>query len=173
MLVDVIDILVLSPDDWRIWRELRLAALEEAPYAFGSRLEDWQGENDREDRWRERLTLPGSYNVVATIEAKPVGMASGVPTEGGPVSVISMWVGPSARGRGVGDALLEAIQRWAQLSGARSLRLNVAEGNPSARALYERNGFRFTGEVLEPEADSAGREFVMSKELNPVSKPTA
>lgn len=169
MLVDVIDIHILSPDDWPIWRDLRLAALEEAPYAFGSRLEDWQGENDREDRWRERLALPGSYNVVATIEGRAVGMASGVPTEDGHVGVISMWVAPTARGRGVGDALLSDIQRWARQSGARNLRLNVAEGNPSAAALYERNGFRFTGEVLEPEADSASREFVMSKQLDSAS----
>jgi GNAT superfamily N-acetyltransferase len=41
---DVIELRVLTPDDWPVWRELRLAALAEAPYAFGSRLADWRSQ---------------------------------------------------------------------------------------------------------------------------------
>jgi hypothetical protein len=94
----VIKLRVLSPDDWQVWRRLRLAALAEAPYAFGSRLADWQGEGDRAERWRDRLALPGSYNVVALLDEQPVGMASGVPAdELGVVELISMWVSPPAR----------------------------------------------------------------------------
>src|ERR1700722_14623539 len=43
------------PDDWRLWRELRLAALTEAPGAFGSTLAEWSGAADTEQRWRGRL----------------------------------------------------------------------------------------------------------------------
>ena len=63
----MIELRVLTPDDWRTWRRLRLAALAEAPYAFGSRLADWQGDGDREERWRARLGIPGSFNVVAVL----------------------------------------------------------------------------------------------------------
>ncbi|MGH3356580.1 MAG: hypothetical protein ACRDOJ_11835 [Nocardioidaceae bacterium] len=73
----MIEISVLSPDDWGIWRRLRLAALTEAPYAFGSRLEDWQGEADHEARSRNRLSIPGSHNVSAMLDDRTVGMASG------------------------------------------------------------------------------------------------
>jgi hypothetical protein len=45
----VIDVRELSPDDWQVWRVLRLAALEEAPYAFGSQLSDWV--DAKEERW--------------------------------------------------------------------------------------------------------------------------
>ena len=64
----MIELRVLTPDDWRIWRRIRLAALAEAPYAFGSRLADWQGDGDREERWRARLGIPGSFNVVAVLD---------------------------------------------------------------------------------------------------------
>jgi hypothetical protein len=75
----VIELRVLTPDDWPAWRELRLAALAEPPCAFGSRLADWQGDRDREQRWRDRLGIPGSYNVIAVLDGQPAGMASGVP----------------------------------------------------------------------------------------------
>ena len=66
----------LTPDDWTIWRELRLEALREAPEAFGSRLSDWQGDGDREERWRQRLTAV-PLNVVAIDNGQSVGMISG------------------------------------------------------------------------------------------------
>lgn len=96
----MIELQVLSPDDWPIWRELRLAALADAPYAFGSRLADWQGEGDREQRWRARLALPGSYAVAALLDGEPVGSAGGVSgVDDGVVVLVSMWVSPAARGR--------------------------------------------------------------------------
>jgi ribosomal protein S18 acetylase RimI-like enzyme len=53
-----------------------------------------------------------------------------------------MWVAPEARGRGVGDALIAAVEQWARRSGAGTLLLSVAAGNAAAAALYRRNGFR-------------------------------
>lgn len=162
----VIEMRPLTGDDWPLWRELRLAALADAPYAFGSTLADWQGDGDREDRWRARLSIEGSHNVVATADGQPVGMASGVPaTEAGVVELISMWVSPAGRGRGVGDALIAEVERWARSSGATLLRLDVSDGNRAAAALYERNGFVFTGELGDVMPDGVRRERVMEKRL--------
>lgn len=127
---------------------LRLAALAEAPSAFSSRLADWQGENDLEERWCGRLGIPGSHNVVAVVDGEPVGMATGVPTADPTVAeLVSTWVAPTARGCGVGDVLVQHVEAWARGAGATVLRLELAEGNHAATALYSRNGFHDTGDA--------------------------
>ncbi|MFF4191283.1 GNAT family N-acetyltransferase [Nonomuraea sp. NPDC001831] len=132
----MIELRILEPDDWPLWRELRLAALADAESAFGSTLADWQGDGDREERWRGRLAMHGSHNVVAFFDGHPAGMAGGVPTEtADSVELVSMWVSPSARGRGVGHHLIREIERWATRRGAGTLRLSVKPGNAPATAL--------------------------------------
>ncbi len=162
----VIEIRVLSPDDWAIWRQLRLAALTEAPYAFACRLEDWQGTGDTEARWRARLAIPDSHHVAATLNDQMIGMASGVSTsQDDVVKLMSMWVSPAARGRGVGDALVREIERWARSIGARIMRLNVTDDNAGASALYLHHGFKGTGELADLGPDGTRRGRVMEKDL--------
>lgn len=157
----MIEVRVLTADDWHLWRDLRLAALTGAPAAFGSRLADWQGAG--EDRWRQRLSLDGSHNLVAFLDGEAVGMASGAAADhAGVVELVSMWVAPVARGGGVADALVAAVERWAHTSGARELRLTVMEGNDRAAALYRRHGFVDSGDVVD---DGQTREQPMSKTL--------
>lgn len=82
----------LSPGDWRIFREIRLAALEDAPHAYSSTLAEWQGENDSEQRWRKRLTdVP--LNVVAYLDGVAAGVVGGTSLNDGlSIELISMWV---------------------------------------------------------------------------------
>ncbi|KXG49669.1 Acyl-CoA N-acyltransferase [Penicillium griseofulvum] len=130
----------IGPDEWEIWKHQRLAALANAPYAFSSKLADW--ENASEQRWRDRLSICGGYQVVASLEDTIVGMAGGILLdEPETAELVSMWVSPSARGRGVGDALVAAVEEWAYGSGATTIKLSVVEDNHSARKLYLRNGF--------------------------------
>ena len=152
----------LDPDDWRTWREVRLAALAEAPYAFGSTLAEWTGEGDREDRWRQRLsTVP--LNLIAFVDGQPVGQASGTAIDaGGRVQLISMWVAPHWRGLGVSVALIEAIVDWATGQGATAVVLAVKSANDHATWLYERLHFTPTAEPPE-ELD----EVVMARALTP------
>lgn len=130
---------VVSPEDWRVWREVRQRALTEAPYAFGSRLSDWQGVGDTEARWRERLrTVP--LNVIAEVSGEPAGMVSGTRVDD-EVELVSLWVDPQFRGTGVGDSLVEAVAGWAKSQGIGTLVLSVRAENPHARAFYQRLGF--------------------------------
>ncbi|MFM7134439.1 MAG: N-acetyltransferase family protein [Planctomycetota bacterium] len=161
-----IEICTISPDDWPLWRSLRLRALTENPAAFGSRLEDWRAAS--EARWRERLGKSGSANFVARSGGAAVGMASGVPADAIEVAeLVSMWVAPEARGRGVGDALVSSVVRWARSRGARELRLDVTAANSRAVALYARHGFVDRG------AASETGERAMVKALGPARDSAA
>lgn len=136
----MIELRELFEDEWLDWRALRLAALAEAPEAFGSTVSDWSGPLDTEERWRARLR-DVAHNVVAEVDGSPVGMVSGIEPHEGAAELISLWVAPSARGLGVGDALIEDVVGWARAHGASTLLLDVRDGNDVAIALYVRHGF--------------------------------
>src|SRR5579863_10285894 len=134
-------------EDWQLWRKLRLEALAEAPYAFASKLADWQGEGDTESRWRGRLTdVP--LNIIAEWRGTAVGMISATaPSPQGSVELLSMWVAPPARRRGIGDALVDAVLAWAHKRKAATVVLAVFEGNEPATVLYGRQGFKDVGAI--------------------------
>src|SRR5262249_61983480 len=155
-----------APGEGRTWRLLRRRALAGAPYALGSRLDDWRGDGDRGERGRARLGIPGSFNVAAVLDGEPAGLASGVPAGVGAAELISMWVSPAARGHGVGDHLVRAVARWAQRVGAEVLRLAVVPDIENAAALYRRNGFHLTGELGDLMPDGVRREHIMAKDLS-------
>lgn len=143
----MIRILHVTSDDWLRWRELRLAALAQAPAAFNSKLADWQGTGDREDRWQRRL-LDAPLNLIADLDGRPAGMASGTTTDDATErELISLWIAPFARGRGVAAALVLAIVDWARGVGARRIVLEVKADNDAARGLYRRLRFVDAGAV--------------------------
>jgi GNAT superfamily N-acetyltransferase len=134
----LITLKTLSSDDWALWREMRLQALGESPASFGSTLAEWQGAGDTQPRWRARLVnVP--FNVIAFLDGQPIGMASGTkPDAEKRVELISMWVAPIARGKCVGDALVDAVIAWAK--GAPMV-VRAYDYNLQALALYRRRGF--------------------------------
>ena len=154
---------VLTDEDWPEWRELRLAALAQAPEAFSSTLAEWSGASDTEARWRARLAGV-AYNVVADLGGRTVGMVSCTAPESRRAELISRWVAPEARGRGVGDALIGAVARWAADQGAAELFLAVRTANAAAVGLYARNGFSDAG--ISPDCPE-GLENIMVRALGP------
>lgn len=138
----MVDIAVITAEDWRLWRELRLAALADAPDAFGSTLAEWSGAGDTEARWRGRLE-DVALNLMLTRDGEPVGMVSGLaPGADGAVELISLWIAPSARGVGIGDETVRCILAWArEAHPGSSVELKVKTDNDPARRLYERHRF--------------------------------
>jgi GNAT superfamily N-acetyltransferase len=154
----------LEPKDWKLLRDLRLQALSESPSAFGS---TYEGERPlAEDDWRERLARPGRVSLFASLGDQPVGIAGGYLGDEGYAEVVSMWVAPAARGRGVGDALVAQVLRWAREQDVREVRLWVTRGNDVAERLYERHGFERNGDVQplpsNPCVDELGMRLALS-----------
>lgn len=147
----------LEPDNWPEWKSVRLEALADAPDVFGSTLSEWM--DAPEDRWRARIRdVP--FNVIALLDGKAVGQVGATNHgPGGAAELISLWVAPTARGVGVGDALVEAVTSWALSREFRVVELAVKESNGPARCLYERNAFVLTG------AGDAGDEVRMMRTL--------
>jgi GNAT superfamily N-acetyltransferase len=132
-------------EEWAVLRDLRLRALSDSPSAFASTYE--RERMLRDDEWRERLTRKGRVSLIAFLDDQPVGIAGGFVTDAGYAEVVSMWVGPDARGKGVGDALVAEVLRWAREQNVSEARLWVTRGNDVAERLYLRHGFEHNGEV--------------------------
>ena len=67
--------------------------------------------------------------------------------------IIRLMIGAEHQGKGFGHAAIEAlIARMVDLHGVSEIRLGCVLGNDRARRLYERHGFRDTGEVEDNEA---------------------
>jgi GNAT superfamily N-acetyltransferase len=77
-------------------------------------------------------------------------------------SLISMWVEPEHRRRGVGRALVSAVVRWCRDNDVTDLHLSATEPNPGAAALYERCGFAPTGRRQALPSNSSLDEVEMS-----------
>lgn len=135
----------LHADHWARGRDLRLRALRHAPDAFWATADDEAALSPAQ--WRARLERTDAATVVAVVAGTDAGLAAGAPHHDDPcdAGLYAMWVDPSFRGRGIGDALVAAVVAWARAAGHRRLRLEVADHNTSAVRLYERAGFVATG----------------------------
>ena len=132
--------------DWEALRRLRLAALADAPDAFASTLEAEVAYPA--EVWRQRAKGgPASANFIAREGGVDVGLAAifTEPDASGRMHLVSMWVDPRYRRRGVARALVALAVGWAAERQAREVILWVADHNTAARRLYERIGFRPTG----------------------------
>ena len=92
-------------------------------------------------------------------------MAGGYQEVPGTIELISMFVRPQARGRGVGEVLIDAVIGWARQQDATCVHLWVTETNKPARLLYERRGFSLTAERQPLPSNPALGEVGMTRPL--------
>jgi ribosomal protein S18 acetylase RimI-like enzyme len=149
-----------TSDDWDAVRAIRLRALEDSPTAFASRLD--QERQRPEAFWRERLEEAGSATFLALESEEAVGLVTVFLDDDDPGSahLVSMWVAPDHRRRGVGRQLIEAVLGWAREERAERVKLWVTETNEAAGLLYREMGFVETGarQPLPSDTNLAERE---------------
>jgi GNAT superfamily N-acetyltransferase len=145
--VDV-EIRRIRADEGQRLRNVRLRALQDAPGAFSSTLE--QSRHLSISEWDDMAGNGSTGGERAMFVAGPadgrgplLGLAGGFAAKDRPGSVqlISMWVDPTNRGAGIGAGLVESVVGWARAGGASQVELWVVEGNEPAIALYRRCGF--------------------------------
>jgi GNAT superfamily N-acetyltransferase len=156
----------LGPDQWELWRDLRLEALQDTPIGYGERHAD--AVRDGDERWRAVPTRPG-FHCLAWSGDRPVGMAGGFVDAAGRPTVFGVYVQPAARGGRALDVLLDAVAGWARSLGARELRLEVHEDNHRAAAAYRKRGWAATGERRGYDLDPARDLLAMSLTLPPAA----
>ena len=153
------------PGDWQALRDVRLAALQDAPDAFGSTYAE-QARFTEED-WQRRIA--GDSTFLAFLDGEdrePVGLSGGYRDDDGSYHLVSMWVHSRGRGQGVGETLINAVTDWARTQPeATALYLWVTEDNKPARGLYERCGFVPTGKRQPLPSNPALDEIAMSRPL--------
>lgn len=131
--------------DWQDLKATRLAALLDAPTAFGVSHasaaayvdEDWQR---RADSSTERAFL------LAYVGGQPVGIAAHAVSDKGECNLLAMWVAPAFRAMGIAAALVDAVKQRAVAGGHRRLVLDVSPDNRRAAAFYQKQGFVFLPE---------------------------
>ena len=150
------------------WRDLRIRALADAPEAFSTRVEEARAWDDLEWQRRTDAFAGGDDRTmfVAEVGDRWIGCAGVFVHDGAPPEVISVWVSPDHRGRGVGEAVVGAAVEWARGRGAPRVVLHVMPDNGHAVAMYERLGFRRTGR-RDPGRDPAVLQDEMALELVP------
>jgi len=90
----------------------------------------------------EELVPPAGRFLIARLDGRPVG-CGGLKKTGRKIGEIKrMWVAPDARGLGIAQRLLDAIEEQAARMGLATLQLDTNSALTEARALYARNGYR-------------------------------
>ena len=115
-------------------------------------------ETTRQDLLDRLRDVPGAFSLIARVDGEAAGLANcftGFSTfaEAPLVNIHDMAVLPQFRGKGIGKALMQAVEAESKARGACKITLEVLSGNTVAKALYAECGF---GDYqLDPEAGAA------------------
>lgn len=137
----------LGPEDWKMFREMRLHALRKRPGSFTARAET--AERFPDETWREFLSNPKQAAFGLFDDDNLIGI-SAIFTDrddaSGSTALLGMsWINPEWRGKGFSRSIYEARITWARGRGMTRIRVSHRHGNaPSQRAMIS-HGFKLAG----------------------------
>ncbi len=136
----------LTAKDAAIWRQIRLEGLAAYPDAFMTQVADVAARKDAE--LAEALTR--TTILVAFDGREPIAsmgyFIGELTAQRHRATIIAVYVRKTWQGKGVADALLQAVIDDLP-SDVLQLHLEVAATNPRAEAFYRRHGFRRVGTI--------------------------
>lgn len=150
----------LTEADVEIYRALRLSGLRESPHAFTNSTEEFSQRTT--ESIAQQLRGLENFTLGAFEDDRLVGMVGFYRESALKLRhkgyIVSMYVLPEYRSRGIARALLvEAIARAKRLPDLKQLLLGVVETQTAAKRLYESLGFVVYGR--EPDAVKIGDEY--------------
>ncbi|MER9327142.1 GNAT family protein [Mesorhizobium sp. M0488] len=138
---------LLDPDDFEIFKRIRLEALRTVPEAFASSAADWESLPDEE--WRRRLT--NTPVVVSFQDQEPVGLMGLMRQQAGKMAhratIVMVYLRGSERGGGHAVAMLNLLLDHARTLHIRQVELAVSAENQAAIRFYLREGFHEIGRI--------------------------
>ena len=154
----------LRVGEGHLFRQLRLASLREAPYAFSTSYasalarspESWDEQADSTAQGTDRATF------IAFVDELPIGIAALYRhPDGSEVGeLLQVWVTPEYRHTEVAVHLMDAVFQWVGEHGFRSVHATITEGNARALAFYRKYGFEVAGD-----ASSQGEAILLGKQV--------
>jgi len=165
----VIEIQPITQLNASAFKAIRLHALQEAPYAFGSTYEKESQYPDSEWQTRvERMNGHRGVGFIAVDGEKACGLVGSFldQDDSARAHLISMWTAPSHRQQGIGRMLVKAVLDWAGKRNVHTVVLMVTSNNEPAIHFYERLGFARTGRTEPYPNDPAVLEYEMSRAIS-------
>jgi [ribosomal protein S18]-alanine N-acetyltransferase len=125
---------------------LRRARLSDLPALLALERRSFTTDHLSERQYRHHIDNPNAAIVVAVDGDALLGKALVFFRRNSTVArLYSIAVADAARGRGLGEILLNAVEQAARARGCTQMRLEVRQDNASAVRLYERLGFEKFG----------------------------
>jgi len=135
-----------------LFKQMRLASLREAPYAFTSTYEsalhrspeNWSEQADSTARESDRATF------IAFSGDSPIGIAALYRhlDEADLGEVLQVWIAPEVRNTGIASNLMDAVFQWAGANGFRVVLASVTKENTRALKFYRKYGFKLIDGAL-------------------------
>ena len=139
-MVDLIDIRIMSPNDWRSVSEIYKEGIETGMATFEKEVPTWKNWN---------INHIEACRLVARINNEIIGWAalSAVSSRCvyGGVAEVSLYVTRRVRGRGVGQQLLIQLISKSESAGYWTLQSGIFPENKASLSLHEKMGFRKIG----------------------------
>jgi L-amino acid N-acyltransferase YncA len=130
----------MTPGDWEQVRAIYLEGVREGNSTFETDAPSWEAWDDAHHK-SPRLVMRAGDQVLGWAALSPVSkrrVYSGV-------AEVSVYVTGSARGKGIGRALLEALIKESERAGIWTLQASIFPENVASIELHLRCGFREVG----------------------------